>query len=298
MTVRSVRRCPEAALRRWVRWAGEREAGSVRPDQVAEWAQRAAAEARQRPNTRHGLGAQEAFVLAVRAAYAQGIGAGAVRDNPAAGVETPTRPSGRRTALSSVQLKQAYLAVVAGSRDPDLDGLVFQFLRGTACLRGGVLGLTTDDLAPATRTVHVVEKYGKERWQPVSAHLMGRLLRHAGASTCRCARVFHRSDGGHLTGRWFDGFGRRMQRLAWAGELGVTAHWLRHTTVTDVERLGRPGGGGLRRALRQQLRRDGPVHEGLPRRAQRRPRATLLRRTGSPPAEWEREWEQQYRQAS
>jgi site-specific recombinase XerD len=225
------------SLRRLVSWAGGRDATSVAPADVADWARRAAAEARERPNARHGFGAQEAFVLAVRAAYARAVDAGTLRENPATEVSLPVRPAGRRTALSSDQLKQIRLALVAGSRDPRLDDLVFQFLRETGCRRGGVIGLERTALAPATRTARVVEKYGKDRWQPVSAHLVERLQRHVDAASCSCRRLFHRADGGHLTDRWFDSFGRRIQRLGWAREVGVTAHWLRHTTLTDVERL-------------------------------------------------------------
>jgi hypothetical protein len=49
--------------------------------------------------------------------------------------------------------------------------------------------------------------------------------------------MFHRADGGHLSDRWFDGFALRMQRQPWARDLGVSAHWVRHTTLTDIERL-------------------------------------------------------------
>lgn len=225
------------SLRRLVRWAGDWEATSVRPADIAAWARRAGEEARDRPNARHGQGAHEAFILAARLAWTRAVAARALRENPAAEVDVPARPPGRRTALSCEQLRQAHLSLVARSRDPDLDDLVFQFLRETACRRGGAIGLTVQDVAPATRTAYVVEKYGKERWQPLSARLVDRLLAHAGGAPCRCGRVFHRSDGGHLSDRWFDGFAGRIQRLAWAGELGVSAHWLRHTTLTDVERL-------------------------------------------------------------
>lgn len=225
------------SLRRLIRWAGDRDAATLQSADITGWARRAGDEARERPNARHGLGAQEAFVLAARAAYAGAIAAGMLRDNPAAAVNLPARPDGRRTALSCDQLKQVHLSLVARSRDPQLDDLVFQFLRETACRRGGAIGLMRGALATVTRTAHVVEKYGKERWQPISAHLIHRLLAHAHRARCACGRVFHRADGGHLSDRWFDGFAQRIQRLNWAGELGVSAHWLRHTTLTDVERL-------------------------------------------------------------
>jgi integrase len=164
--------------------------------------------------------------------------AGTVRHNPASQVRLPERPASRRTALSCDQLAEVHLALLAHSRDPELDDLVFQLLRESACRRAGAIGLSRDDVAPATRTLRVVEKYGKQRWLPASAHLMHRLVVHTDSRHHPgCDRVLHRRDGGHLNDKWFEGFAERIQQLPWAAELGVTAHWLRHTTLTDVERI-------------------------------------------------------------
>jgi integrase len=177
-------------------------------------------------------------VLAVRAAWARALRDEMVTNNPASEVALPERPASRRTALAPEQLMEARLSLLAHSRDPDLDCLVFQLLRETACRRAGAIGLGRDDLAPATRTVRVVEKYGKQRWVPTSAHLMHRLRSHARERDHPgCSRVLHRRDGGHVNDKWFEGFAQRIQQLPWAGELGVTAHWLRHTTLTDIERI-------------------------------------------------------------
>jgi site-specific recombinase XerD len=226
------------SLRRLVLWAGDRDASTVRPADIAAWVRRAGDEARSATWARHGIGAEEAFVLAVRAAWARALRDDVVRRNPAGEVAVPERPASRRTALACEQLTEARLSLLAHSRDPELDSLVFQILRETACRRAGVIGLRRDDLAPATRTVLVVEKYGKQRWLPTSAHLMHRL--HAHARECDhlgCSRVLHRLDGGHVNDKWFEGFAQRIQQLPWASELGVTAHWLRHTTLTDIERI-------------------------------------------------------------
>jgi integrase len=130
-----------------------------------------------------------------------------------------------------------HFALVAHSRDPELDDLVFGFLRETGCRRHGAIRLSQDDLAPATRAVRLVEKYAKQRWVPVSAHLVHRLLVHSALRHEGCNLVLHRRDGGHLNDKWFEGFARRIQNLAWAKELGVSAHWIRHTTITDIERI-------------------------------------------------------------
>jgi site-specific recombinase XerD len=225
------------SLRRLVRWAGDEDASTIDADDIARWARQAGDEARASSQARHGVGAEEAFVLAARAAYTRAVATGAVGHNPAAEVDLPARPATLRTALECGQLKQAHLCLVAHSRDPELDDVVFQLLRETACRRGGAIALSAGDLAPATRTARLTEKYGRQRWVPISAHLMERLVAHQAARHPGCDRVLHRKGGGHLNDKWFEGFGHRIQQLAWAAELGVTAHWLRHTTLTDVERL-------------------------------------------------------------
>jgi site-specific recombinase XerD len=225
------------SLRRVILWAGDDEAAAVQPSDVAGWARRAGSEARTDPKARHGVGAQEAMILATRAAFTHAIGAGLVRHNPACQVPLPDRPPSRRGALSADQLTQAHFALVAHSRDPELDDLVFGFLRETGCRRHGAIRLSQDDLAPATRAVRLVEKYAKQRWVPISAHLVHRLVSHTALRHDGCNLVLHRRDGGHLNDKWFEGFARRIQNLAWAKELGVSAHWIRHTTITDIERI-------------------------------------------------------------
>jgi site-specific recombinase XerD len=228
------------SLDRLIRWAGDDDAAAARAADVAGCRRRAGAEARTDPKARHGIGAEEAMVLATRAAFTGAIDAGLVRHNPASHVALPDRPPSRRTALSADQLEQAHLALLAHSRDPELDeldDLVFGFLRATGCRRHGAIRLSQDDLAPATRAVRLFEKYTKQRWVPVSAHLMGRLVSHAAGRHHGCTLVLHREGGGHLNDKWFEGFARRIQHLAWAAELGVSAHWIRHTTITDIERI-------------------------------------------------------------
>jgi site-specific recombinase XerD len=226
------------SLHRLAAWAGDRDAESVQAEDIVAWARRGRDEASADPRARHGAGAQEAFILATRAAYVRAVRGGLVRRNPVDEARMPSRPATRRTALGCEQLEQVRLTLLAHSRDPALDDLVFQLLRETACRRGGAVRLSRDDLGRASRTVRLVEKYDKQRWLPVSAHLMQRLVAHADERQHPgCTRVLHRRDGGHLNSKWFERFAHRVQRAPWAGELGVSAHWLRHTTLTDIERV-------------------------------------------------------------
>jgi site-specific recombinase XerD len=225
------------SLDRLVRWAGDDNAAAVGIDDVRTWALRAGSEAEADPRSRHGVGAQEAMVLATRAAFAAAIDNGLLRHNPALRCPLPERPPSRRNALSADQLEGAHLSLLAHCRDPELDDLVFGFLRETGCRRQGAIRLSHDDLAPATAAVRLVEKYIKQRWIPVSANLMARLMAHSARRHPGCQLVLHRGDGGHLNDKWFEGFARRIQHPPWAAELGVSAHWIRHTTITDIERI-------------------------------------------------------------
>jgi integrase len=225
------------SLRRVILWAGDDNAGTLRPSDVTGWALHAGSEARTDAKARHGVGAQEAIIFAIRAAFGGAIASGLVRHNPACKVSLPHRRPSRRGALSADQLAQVHSTLLADSRDPELDDLVFGFLRETGCRRQGAIRWSQDDLAPATRAVRLVEKYTKPRWVPVSARLVDRLVSHTALRHDGCNLVLHRRDGGHLNDTWFEGFAWCIQNLAWAGELGVSAHWIRHTTITDIERI-------------------------------------------------------------
>jgi hypothetical protein len=97
------------SLERLIGWAGDRDVATVTSEEIAGWARRAGDEARADPRSRHGVGAEEGFVQATRAAYVRAQAAGKVRVNPAAEVPLPNRPPSRRTALSPQQLRQAHL---------------------------------------------------------------------------------------------------------------------------------------------------------------------------------------------
>ena len=48
-------------------------------------------------------------------------------------------------------------------------------------------------------------------------------------------RVFHYADGTGLTTRRFDTIFSRVNRvLPWAKSLGVSLHWIRYSTLTDI----------------------------------------------------------------
>jgi integrase/recombinase XerC len=82
------------------------------------------------------------------------------------------------------------------------------------------------------------EKGETTRWQPVSQTLMARLGEHAAERHAEPDRPLLRySTGAPLTSRRYDHLwvGIRAE-LPWAAAHGVSTHWLRHTTLTWVER--------------------------------------------------------------
>jgi integrase len=109
----------------------------------------------------------------------------------------------------------------------------------TACRRGGALGLRLNDLDADRGLVRLREKGEVLRWQPVSLDLAAALAEHAG---CRGAvlptdALLRFRYGKALTSRRYDHLWHRIGvRLSWVAAQGISTHWLRHTTLTWVER--------------------------------------------------------------
>lgn len=79
------------------------------------------------------------------------------------------------------------------------------------------------------------EKFDEQREIPVSDPLLQALRAQADERSGVCDRVFHYAPGQCLTNRRFDTIFRRAGRhLPWADSLGVSLHWLRYSTLTDI----------------------------------------------------------------
>lgn len=182
----------------------------------------------------HGFGAQETFVNVARFVFLCAVKAGHLRDHPAAGLDRPRRRRSMRRALSSNELGALFDAVLETSRDPDLDVLLLAFARETACRREGILNLRLDDLHEVP-SVTLYEKFDEHREIPVSNPLLLALRSHAETRPDGHQSVFRYCDGHALTDRRFDVIFQRVGRaLPWVSALGVTLHWIRYTTLTDV----------------------------------------------------------------
>lgn len=221
-------------IARLVEEFGDRRLDEVNLLDLERAAVQVRADAIDRAATRHGYGAQESFINASRFVFRCALKAGHLRENPAAELARPRRRRSPRRALSAHELANIFNAAVSTSRDPALDLLILAFARETACRREGILNLRRADLH-ATPSVILYEKFDEQREIPVSGPLLAALHAHADARAPECEQVFHYGDGRCLTNRRFDTIFDRVDRaLPWAKSLGVSLHWIRYSTLTDI----------------------------------------------------------------
>ena len=193
-----------------------------------------------RRNARGGRGAAEHLVAALRCLYRHAEDDGLISrgTNPARAVEKPRRLPSTRRALPDDRLAEIIHVAATTGNDPVLDSLLLRLHTETACRRGGALALRPQDLDTAQCLVYLREKGETVRWQPVSPTLMGHLRehardRHAGDDE----QLLRYVDGRPITARRYDHLWARVGRhLPWVATQQVSTHWLRHTTLTWVER--------------------------------------------------------------
>jgi integrase len=220
---------------------GDCRIDQVTPSDIVVLQRLATRQAHVRSTTSKGRYAGESAVRAMRMFFRLAIADGLVRPgaNPAMKVELPRRLPNVRRALTPKEMASINHIVVTTGRDVALDSLLLRLHTETACRRSGALGLRLADLDSESCAVRLREKFGTERWQPISPTLAGLLEDHAvsrGASRDDDGLLRH-ANGTALSGRRYDLLWKRVQtNPAWAGKLGVSAHWLRHTTLTWVER--------------------------------------------------------------
>jgi integrase/recombinase XerC len=82
------------------------------------------------------------------------------------------------------------------------------------------------------------EKAGTVRWQPVSPTLMTHLRQHADERHAgRHDQLLRYASGRPITRRRYDHLWTRLGgELPWVAAQQISTHWLRHTTLTWVER--------------------------------------------------------------
>lgn len=199
------------------------------------------ATARSRRNSRSGRHAGEHVIAAARALYNRAIADGLIdaAASPAHRVSKPRRLPSTRRALTPHELDQINLAARASGNDAILDALLLRLHTETACRRGGALALRLSDLDTAHGLIRLCDKGGTLRWQPVTLDLAAALAEHTrlrGAVLPTDGLLRYR-NGQRLTSRRYDHLWKRLgDQLPWVAAQGISTHWLRHTTLTWVER--------------------------------------------------------------
>lgn len=192
-----------------------------------------------RRNSRGGRSAAEHMVSAMRCLYkhAQADGYVGEIDHPVSNIAKPRRLASTRSALPEHRLAEINRVAATTGNDPELDTLILRLHIETACRRGGVLALRPDDLDPDQCLIRLREKGETVRWQPITPTLMKALLDHSNRGAEPGERLLRYRNGRPITGRRYDHLWNRIGRhLPWVATQQVTAHWLRHTTLTWVER--------------------------------------------------------------
>lgn len=221
--------------RRLVDHFGDRPLGDVTTADLR--ALGASIEAASRARGQQGYGALASFIHASRSFYKAAVNDGVLASNPALALELPRRQRSVRRALTEWELNEVYDCVINHSGDATLDLLLLDFHRETAARRGGAIALRNSDLRPDRPSVLLREKGGHEREVPASPDLLIRMsaLAAGRGATDPDGSVFRYRNGTPLTRRRYNTVFDLVQRhLPWARRLGVSIHWLRHTTLTDV----------------------------------------------------------------
>ncbi|WP_309118001.1 site-specific integrase [Saccharothrix sp.] len=223
------------------RW-GERRCDEPAAAEVHELFEWVRANAKRRRSSNGGQGAVLHTYEALRCIYRYLVDEQILtpRQNLMNQVTKPRKGRSRRHAISPGLWREIFRAAATTGEDPALDALLLRFHLETAARRGGALALRLGGLDPEQCLVLLEEKGSTTRWQPVSPTMMRHLLAHAHDRGARepDARVFRFLDGRPITRRRYENLWVRIGRhVESVRTLGISTHWLRHTTLTWVERI-------------------------------------------------------------
>ena len=219
---------------------GSRRIDEPTPSEIRQLVQHVRANVVPRRNSRGGRSAAEHLIAALRCMYKHAEEDGLItrRENPARKVDKPRRLPSTRRAVADKRLAEINHAAATTGDDPELDTLLLRLHTETACRRGGALALRPQDLDPEQCLILLREKGETVRWQPVSPTLMTALLGHAGERHAPPdGQLLRYRNGRRITYRRYDHLWDRLGRyLPWVRAQQISMHWIRHTTLTWVER--------------------------------------------------------------
>ncbi|WP_170224515.1 Helicase associated domain protein [Actinokineospora cianjurensis] len=221
---------------------GELRLHEVSPNQVRELLAHTQTTAQVR-RTSSDPGASAAINMfgALRFVFNYAVGATHLRgeQNPMNHVTKPRKPEPDRYAIRPELWERIQHVAGEMGYDPDLYQLILRLALESAARSGGMISIRLGDVDEKQAVVLLREKGGTQRWQPVTPTLARWMVRHArerGASDPDDF-VLRRFTGLPVSYRDFasmwQGIGKQVPVVA---KLGITNHWIRHTTLTWVER--------------------------------------------------------------
>jgi integrase len=219
---------------------GDRGIDEPTPSEIRALIERLRASVVTRRNSRGGHGGEENLITALRCLYRHAVADGYLTEaeNPASKVDKPRRNPSPRIAEPDARLAEINQVAASTGNDPVLDMLILRLHVETACRRGGALALRPCDLDEEQCLVLLHEKGDTTRRQPVSPTLMAHLQQHADERHAPAdGRLLRYRDGDPITHCRYDYLWKRIgEQLPWVASQQVSTHWLRHTTLTWVER--------------------------------------------------------------
>ncbi|QUQ64611.1 tyrosine-type recombinase/integrase [Kutzneria sp. CA-103260] len=220
---------------------GERHLDEIHTSDIEALMRHAVATRRHRRSDRGGTSSSEHMLRAFRAIYTLAVADGLLppHHNPAAQVRKPRRPPSQRHGLSTAELTAINTAASCSGNDVRLDTLLLRLHTETAARRCGALRLRVEDIDTHWCLLGLREKNNSTRWQPASPQLIDALLDHINerGDTSAESPALRSRDGTPVTTRRYDQLWRRLgEQLPWVAAQHITTHWLRHTTITWVER--------------------------------------------------------------
>jgi len=177
------------------------------------------------------------------------INKGALSKSPLEDIKRKPLGESVRHGLEPSQVFEILEVAKNGGNDPELDYLMLWTIIETACRSSGIRNLRLGDIDTERKLVKLIEKGGKVRSQPITEGLLTALVEFSKSrgSTSEADPVFRHlskgiGQGRAISSRRFDTLWQRIGTvLPWVAEKGISNHWLRHTTLSWVERSGASG---------------------------------------------------------
>lgn len=188
--------------------------------------------------------ALDAVSTIVRHALAKGL----ITDDPLYEIERLPISESDRHGLTPEQVDAIMYVALNGGNDPVLDYLLLWSMLETACRIGGLLKLRIRDIDAKSQYIRFHEKKGRSRKQPVTRALADALIQIANerGSIGPDDPVFRyhplaAGRGAPMKVKRFETLWSRISKqLKWVDDEGITSHWVRHTTLTWVDRVASP----------------------------------------------------------